>query len=100
MALYPEDVRRDLLELGQPPAFAGVPFKSSSHLEVDGVPAFMYLDFDEVTPNGVMGDPRVSSPEVGKKILDHVVEIGAHFVRMFAALPTRILGDGPRTVAR
>ena len=98
MALYPEDVRRDLLELGQPPAFAGVPFKSSSHLEVDGVPAFLYLDFDEVTPNGVMGDPRVSSPEVGKKILDHVVQIGARFVELFAKLPTRIEGEGPRAL--
>jgi creatinine amidohydrolase/Fe(II)-dependent formamide hydrolase-like protein len=58
----------------------------------------MYLDFDEVTHNGVMGDPRVSSAEIGKKILDHVVEIGAHFVQTFARVPTRIEGHGPRTV--
>ena len=63
------------------------------------MPAFVYLDFDEVTPNGVMGDPRLSSPEIGKKILDHVVDIGAHFVKRFAEFPTRIQGpDGPRTV--
>ena len=59
----------------------------------------MYLDFDEVTANGVMGDPRVSTPDIGKKILDHVVGIGARFVEKFATIPTRIEGPpGPRTV--
>jgi creatinine amidohydrolase/Fe(II)-dependent formamide hydrolase-like protein len=77
-----------------------VPFKSSSQVDFEGVPVFVYLDFDEVTANGVMGDPRVSSPEIGKKILDHVVEIGAHFVQKFAQIPTRIGGNGPRTVPR
>jgi creatinine amidohydrolase len=101
MALYPEDVRKDLLESGQPPAFAGVPFKSSSQVEFEGVPAFVYLDFDEVTENGVMGDPKVSSPEVGRKLLEHVTEIGSRFVRLFAKMPTRIQGpDGPRTVTK
>ncbi len=98
MALYPEDLRRDLLALGQPPGFGGIPFKSSAETQFEGVPAFIYLDFDEITPNGVTGDPRVSSPEIGKKILDHVVEIGAHFVKRFAEVPTHIEGDEPRTV--
>jgi creatinine amidohydrolase len=100
MALYPEDVRRDLLELGGAPEFAGVPFKSSSQVDIDGVPAFVYMDYDEVTRNGVMGDPRLSSPEIGKKVLDHVVQIGVHFVEMFAKMPTRIEGSGPRRVEK
>jgi hypothetical protein len=43
----------------------------------------------------------VSSPEVGWKVLDHVVEIGSRFVALFAKMPTRIQGpEGPRTVKR
>ena len=99
MALHPEDVRLDLLEPGGSPKFAKVPFKSSSQIDFEGVPAFVYLDFDEVAANGVMGDPHVSSSDIGRKILDHIVEIGARFVQVFAEMPTRIAGpDGPRVV--
>jgi len=98
LALYPEDVRKDLLELGQPPAAQELRVKTSAQAEFEGVPVHMYLDFDEVTRNGVMGDPRVSSPDVGRKLLDHVVDIGSRFVTLFAKVATRIEGDRPRTV--
>jgi creatinine amidohydrolase len=99
MALFPDDVRLDLVEAGGKAAFGGLAFQSSSQASVEGVPVFVYLDYDEVTPNGVMGDPKLSSPEVGRKLLDHVVGIGSKFVRQFAAMPTRIEGaPGPRVV--
>ena len=57
------------------------------------------VDFDEVTPNGVTGNPKLSSAEAGRKLLDRVVKIGSKFVRQFAAMPTRIEGPpGPRVV--
>lgn len=99
MALYPDEVRKDLIEAGRPPEFGGLPFRTSSQAEFEGVPVYTYLDFDEVTANGVMGDPKLSSAEVGRKLLDHVVKIGSAFVRQFAGMPTRIEGPpGPRTV--
>ncbi len=99
MALFPGDVRPDLLEAAQPQAFGGLAFRTSSQTDFEGVPAYVYLDYDEVTKNGVMGDPKLSSAEVGRKLLDRVVEIGSKFVRQFAAMPTRIEGPpGPRTV--
>ncbi len=99
MALFPDEVRPDLLEAGSKPTFGGLPFQTSSQASFDGVPVHVYLDFDEVTGNGVMGDPQLSSAEIGRKLLDHVVEIGSRFVRQFAGMPTRIEGPpGPRVV--
>lgn len=99
MALCPDELRLDLMEAGQLPEFGGLPFRTSSQADFQGVPLYVYLDFDEVTPNGVMGDPKLSSAEVGRRLLDHVVRIGSEFVRRFAGMRTRIEGpDGPRTV--
>jgi creatinine amidohydrolase len=99
MRLYPDEVRMDLAETGKPPTFGGLPFRTPAQADFEGVPAYVYLDYDEVTANGVMGDPKLSSAEVGRKLLDHVVEIGSKFVRHFAGMPTRIEGPpGPRTV--
>jgi creatinine amidohydrolase len=96
MALYPDEVRPDLVEAGHKPAFAGLPFQTTSQATFEGVPVHVYLDYDEMTPNGVAGDPKLSSAEIGRRLLDHVVEIGTKFVRQFAAMPTRI--EGPRVV--
>jgi creatinine amidohydrolase/Fe(II)-dependent formamide hydrolase-like protein len=99
MALFPGDVRMDLRESGSTPAFGGLPFRTSSQADFGGVTVHVYLDFDEVTVNGVMGDTTLSSAEVGRKLLDHVVEIGSKFVHEFAGMPTRIEDPpGPRTV--
>ncbi len=99
MCLYPGEVRMDLAEPGKSPIFGGLPFRTTSQTEFEGVPAYVYLDYDEMTANGVVGDPKLSSAEVGRKLLDHVVEIGSKFVRHFAGMPTRIDGPpGPRTV--
>ncbi len=98
MATFPEDVRTDLMEAAPAPTFGGLTFQSSAMATFEGVPVHVYLDFDEVTGNGVTGNPKVSSAEVGKKILDHVVSIGSKFVKQFATMPTRIEGAGPRVV--
>jgi creatinine amidohydrolase len=99
MALFPGDVRMDLRESGSTPAFGWLPFRTSSQADFEGVTVHVYLDFDEVTVNGVMGDTTLSSAEVGRKLLDHVVEIGSKFVHEFAGMPTRIEDPpGPRTV--
>ena len=37
----------------------------ASQATFEGVPVHVYLDFREVTANGVMGDPAVSSAAVG-----------------------------------
>jgi creatinine amidohydrolase len=99
MALFPDEVRPDLAAAGTPSVFGGLPFQTSSVATFEGVPVHLYLDFDEVTANGVMGDPKVSSAEVGRKLLDRVVEIGSKFVQQFATIPTRLEGpEGPRAV--
>jgi creatinine amidohydrolase len=99
MALFPEDVRPDLREIGTSATFGGLYFRTSSQADFEGVTVHVYLDFDEVTANGVMGDPALSSAEVGRKLLEHVVEIGSKFVRQFAKMSTRIDNSpGARTI--
>ena len=99
MALFPDEVRMDLTEPEQLLKFGGLPFRTSSQADFEGYPVHVYLDFDEVTRNGVMGDPKLSSPEAGRRLLDHVVKIGSEFVQRFAQMPTRIEGPpGPRAV--
>jgi creatinine amidohydrolase len=90
MATFPDEVRPDLREAAPAPTFGGLPFQSSSLATFEGHPVHVYLDFDEVTANGVTGNPALSSAEIGRKLLDHVVEIGSKFVRQFASMPTRI----------
>ncbi len=90
MATFPDELRPDLMEAGPKPVFGGLPFQTSSVATFEGVPVHVYLDFDEVTPPGVMGDPKLSSAEAGRKLLDRVVEIGSKFVEQYKTMPTRI----------
>jgi creatinine amidohydrolase len=90
MATFPDELRPDLMQAGPKPAFGGLMFQTSSVTTFEGVPVHVYLDFDEVTPIGVMGDPKLSSAEAGRKLLDRVVEIGSKFVEQYRTMPTRI----------
>jgi creatinine amidohydrolase len=90
LAVFPEEVRLDLRETAPSPSFGGLAFQTASQAMFEGVPVHLYLDFDELTANGVMGDPNLSQAEVGRKLLDRVVEIGSKFVREYASISTRI----------
>lgn len=54
MAVFPDEVRLDLREAAPQPMFGGLPFQTASQATFEGVPVHLYLDFDELTANGVM----------------------------------------------
>lgn len=89
MHLYPEEVRLDLVEPGNKPVWSGQTFQGAN-TTTDGHVWHMYMDYNELTPNGVVGDVTLPSAEVGRRTLDRLVEIGSKVVRRFAEIDTRL----------
>jgi creatinine amidohydrolase len=90
MSLFPDEVRLDLVEPGNKPVWQNLRFQGTATTFVDEHPWHLYLDYDELTPNGVIGDPTLASAAVGAQTFDYLVEIGCKVVRQFAQIDTRI----------
>ncbi len=90
MHLFPEEVRLDLIEPGNDLAWQGLTFQGVSTTSTEGFAWHLYMDYNELTPTGVAGDPRLASAAVGEKTLDYLVDAGAIVVRRFADLRTRV----------
>ena len=89
MYLFPEDVRSDLIEPGNAPKWRGERVQGTSTVFVDGQPVHMYLNYEEITPNGVLGDPRLGSAEAGRRIVEHLVAVGVRMVDWFRGQDTK-----------
>lgn len=89
MHLFPDDVRMDLLEKGNASAYAGMSVKGMSCLDFQGFPAYVYLDTNEIAPNGVLGDASHASAEAGKACVERMVKVGSDFVNWFTQQTTR-----------
>lgn len=91
MHLFPQEIRLDLVEAGPArSSWNGQPFVGTATTNTDGHAWHMYLDYQELTPNGVLGDHTLASAEVGRRTIDRFVEIGIKVVNRFAEIPTRI----------
>jgi len=88
MHLFPDEVRPDLLQPGSKANWSGIPFQGTNATFVDGNIWHMYLDYNEVSPNGVIGDVTLPSAEVGRRTLDRLVQIGMKVVHRFADIDT------------
>lgn len=88
---FPEDMRMDLAQEHQPPTREYGDFKpvSPTKIDLNGTLLTFYLNFDEVTKNGVMGDPGLCSAERGQKMHDIMVTKLVDLVQAFAKLDTR-----------
>ncbi len=87
--LFPDDVRMDLAQPGHLAAYQDLPLAGMSTLSLNGVPVNLYLDTEEIAPNGVLGDVRHASAEVGRLCFERMVELGTRFIAWFATLDTR-----------
>jgi creatinine amidohydrolase len=90
MHLYPEEVRMDLLQPGNKPVWNDQTFQGTAATFTEGNIWHMYLDYNELTPNGVIGDVTLPSAEVGRRTLDRLLAIGSKVVRRFAEIDTRL----------
>lgn len=89
MHLFPEDVRMDMAEKGNPSVFEGYNIKGMSMIDFEGYPAYVYCDTEEITQNGVFGDSSHASSDVGRQCTEHMVDIGGRFVKWFALQNSR-----------
>lgn len=88
MELFPNDVRMDLAEEGYPREFWGL--KSfGNQAQFEGFPVTIYHDYHELAPNGVVGDPFIADPEIGRRVVERMVDVGVRFVNWFAQQDTR-----------
>jgi len=86
--LFPEDLRMDLAEKEVRNAFHGLKIRNLQQVEFEGVGINIYLNMDEFTPNGVLGDISLAKAEVGEKMLKRFAEIAARFVERFRTIDT------------
>jgi len=88
---FPDDLRLDLAEEYQPATRDYGEFTpvSPTKIELNGTMLTFYLNYNEITANGVMGDPGLCSAERGKKMHDIMVAKLLDLVRAFARLDTR-----------
>ncbi len=89
MHLYPEDVNMELAEKGVVRRFQGFDVRSVREVKLEEVSANIYLDFDEITSNGVIGNPFLASANKGKKMVNRMVKYGSLFVEQFKRVETR-----------
>jgi creatinine amidohydrolase len=86
MHLFPDLVRPDLVPDGPIPCqVMGLPVSNFGTVRFQGIEVAVPVELDEMAPNGVMNaDPKLSSAEVGEKLVARLVEIGAAFVAHYA----------------
>jgi len=88
MAMFPEDVVKERMASGTYQTFAGWEPVGYSKVKVPGqsYPGTVYLDSDEVAPNGVTGDPSLASAERGQIWIERIVGFAVAFIDHFDAL--------------
>lgn len=82
LAMFPDDVVAERRESGTIRPFAGWEPSGYSQVAVPGqsVPGTVFLDSDELAPNGVTGDGSVASRERGEVWIERVLGFAAAFV--------------------
>ena len=82
--LFPEITRMDLCEPAQRNKVLGLPTVGLNAIEFKGVNINVPLEVNDISANGVIGgDASLSSAEIGKKIIEYVVDLTTDFVRYF-----------------
>lgn len=88
---FPNDMRMDLAEEYKEPTRDYGKFKpvSPTAIDLEGTKLTFYLNYSEITANGVMGNPQLCSAQRGKKMHDIMVTKLIAIVNAFATLDTR-----------
>lgn len=89
MHLFPDDVRMDLIEPGTFPEWNGKKVMGTN-LTTKESNWHMYFDYNELTPNGVNGDPYIASESVGRQAVDRLIDISCAIVKEFSDMDTHI----------
>lgn len=81
--LRAEDMRMDLLPEKNHPSdeWKGFSIESLAKVNLNGVKVNAYLDMEEISPEGIMGNPYKASAERGENIVGHLVKTGVELVK-------------------
>jgi creatinine amidohydrolase len=75
MYLYPEDMRMDLLsKTERNKQWEGFPIKGLAKAGLNDGEASIYLNMEEISPEGIMGNPFAASAERGEAIINKILE--------------------------
>lgn len=88
--LFPQDVRMDLAQKDTLRSYQGFEVRSSTSLKFRGSAVNLYLDMGDTAPIGGFGDPTVAKAEVGKEVVERVVDYVASFVERFKEMDTHV----------
>ena len=81
MYLYPEEMRLDLLnELEARKEWRGFKINALAKSSIEQGAFSLFFNMEDISTQGVMGNPFVSSAENGKAIVNRIVEIGTEVV--------------------
>ncbi|TVP83166.1 MAG: creatininase family protein [Alkalicoccus sp.] len=84
--LYPEDMRTDLLpEWKEETTWRNFEIKNFKQVHVGDAAANVFFNMEDVSKEGIAGDPTGASPERGKQIMDHLTSFGSELVEKVAA---------------
>lgn len=86
MALFGDDVRKDLLVADRVKTLGGFEKSNAKSVTLDGFEVGFYLETEIFTTTGTSADPAEASPEKGQKILDRVVDFCTRFVPRYHSL--------------
>jgi creatinine amidohydrolase len=89
--LWPEDVNTRAVA-PQSRMHQGFVMQGLAAMKFKDTSVNFYLDMDEITPDGTMGDPAMAKAERGEKMMERMVSYGVEFIQAFKKMKTRLKG--------
>ncbi len=86
--LFPDEVNLKVTNNFKKLKLDNLEILSISEARYKGVIVNIFLDFKDITPDGVIGDPSLGSAEKGKLLFKRMLELTTSFVRRFKAINT------------
>ncbi len=88
--LFPDLMRMDLIRKEERKTVLGLPPSGLNAVEFQGVDVNLPLDIDDICDSGIAGgNPTLSSAEIGKRIVDHIVGLSVDFIEYFKKQTTK-----------
>ena len=95
--LFPDDVRTDLIVPPERLSFQGLRAQGLSQVVFDGHAFHLPIDYEEISPNGVLGDASIASREIGKRIWERFIQNGVEIVEQFRKIDTHCEPEGGKS---
>lgn len=89
LCLWPEDVNIKATA-PQNRMHQGFYMQGLAEMKFKDTSVNFYLDMDEISPDGTMGDPSIARADRGERMMERIVSYGVEFVQAFKKMKTRL----------